>query len=609
MIFLVTLANESPGDGLPIGIILLDRVVKNFEALPLTHEAGIISPGGCPLITHPSSRIAKLLALLCLVILTSCNMSASSPASTPSERPEPTQTVPMDPTMTPFVPDLETPTPGILHLWLSQALPPTLKVTIHEMTSVGNRPVEMVEQMDTADVRVEAAPEVPLAEWIYAVVAPFPTLRDGISWEDLNLVWNGEHPDIETIYLPEENFYTIEGIFKRSPASNAVIIEEGKLLEQAWLDPAGIAIIPFESLEPRWKVLELDGISPIRKDFNPEIYPLTAVFGLSGKPNDLAGLLENLEWPRSNRSPEKLTILVMTGVTALTRATAWTMELKGITYPAEIIGPLLLDADITHISNEVSFYDSCPEPKPTREGLIFCSDPDYIQLLQAIDVDIIELTGNHLEDYGEEPFLDTLEMYHENGWGIFGGGKDLEEALQPFLIEHHGNKLAFLGCNSVGPTSVLAKEESAGATPCDYDSLFPQLQQLRAEGYLTIFTFQWNEYYRPKPTTEQVENFRAAIEAGAVIVSGSQAHQPQSMEFYGDGFIHYGLGNLFFDQMWSIEVRQEFIDRHVFYYGKYISTELLTAFLEDYAQPRLMTEEERRYFLEEIFSASGWPIQ
>ena len=61
------------------------------------------------------------------------------------------------------------------------------------------------------------------------------------------------------------------------------------------------------------------------------------------------------------------------------------------------------------------------------------------------------------------------------------------------------------------------------------------------------------------------------VDAGATIVSGSQAHHPMVMEFYGGSFIHYGLGNLFFDQMYNETypilqgTRKEFIDRHVFY--------------------------------------------
>ena len=78
-------------------------------------------------------------------------------------------------------------------------------------------------------------------------------------------------------------------------------------------------------------------------------------------------------------------------------------------------------------------------------------------------------------------------------------------------------------------------------------------------------------------------------------------------------WLHYGLGNLFFDQMSILmpngertsDTRREFIDRHIFYDGLYLGTELLTCMLEDYAQPRPMTDAERTAFLEEIFTAAA----
>jgi poly-gamma-glutamate synthesis protein (capsule biosynthesis protein) len=130
--------------------------------------------------------------------------------------------------------------------------------------------------------------------------------------------------------------------------------------------------------------------------------------------------------------------------------------------------------------------------------------------------------------------------------------------------------------------------------------------RLREDGYLPIFTFQWHENYMPAPTSSQREVFRAAAEAGAVAVSGSQAHQPQGFAFHDGAFIHFGLGNLFFDQMWSEAVRQEFVDRYVFYDGRLASVEVLTAYLEDWSRPRPMNPSEREAFLENIFAASGW---
>ena len=56
----------------------------------------------------------------------------------------------------------------------------------------------------------------------------------------------------------------------------------------------------------------------------------------------------------------------------------------------------------------------------------------------------------------------------------------------------------------------------------------------------------------------------------------------------------------------GLATRQEMADRHIIYRGRHISTELLTFMRDDYSQPRLMTLQERRDLLKEIFKASGW---
>ena len=189
------------------------------------------------------------------------------------------------------------------------------------------------------------------------------------------------------------------------------------------------------------------------------------------------------------------------------------------------------------------------------------------------------------------------------------------EARLPLLMEVNGNKLAFMGCNGKAAyTFVKATATSPGAADCDYDFFTKQISALKAQGYMVIFTFQHEECYYPGPCYKHEEGFRAVADAGATVVSGSQAHYPHLMEFRGDAFIHYGLGNLFFDQM-TYELpdgsvidgtRREFIDRHVFYDGKYLGVELLTAMLEDFSRPRPMNERERTQFLSDYFYFSGW---
>ena len=439
--------------------------------------------------------------------------------------------------------------------------------------------------------------------WIYALVSPFYTIPDEISFANLSSLWQGRETassEFSQIFLTAETKSALELILGEASETTVSEISAEDLASRVPSDEAFLAILPFESISPQWKVLRIDRQSPIDSDFEPSTYPLTLYIGCEGPS---AG--ENCQLPRSNYNPEHRTVVVMTGVTALTRATAYRMAIMGNTYPGKDIQSWLSSADITHISDEIPFAEDCPDPDPVASNLIFCSSPDRIELLEYIGADIIELSGNHMLDYGLDAIQLTLEMYENREWAYFAGGWDLADAQSPALITHHGNKLAFIGCNIVGPYGAFAGEGKPGATACsDLDWMVEEIHQLRADGYLPIATFQYAEDYTAYPTSQMVRDFERLADAGAIIVNGSQAHTPKLMVFYNDAFLHFGLGNLFFDQMQMTETRQEFIDRLVFYNGKLVSVELLTAMLEEYARPRPMTLQERSVFLSRIFSAA-----
>ena len=79
----------------------------------------------------------------------------------------------------------------------------------------------------------------------------------------------------------------------------------------------------------------------------------------------------------------------------------------------------------------------------------------------------------------------------------------------------------FLGCNSVGPESVWATEETPGAALCDYDELIAEVKKLIQEGYFPIVTFQQVEHDYYSVPTIQFAAFYHLAQAGATIVSGS----------------------------------------------------------------------------------------
>jgi poly-gamma-glutamate synthesis protein (capsule biosynthesis protein) len=487
-------------------------------------------------------------------------------------------------------------------LWLGSAIPPILRALVKSWN------IPLVNDPQFATYTLDVADSGSL--WIYALVVPFPTVADGVTYADLLSNWKGvpAGPLAGRAILMDDSTLAALTALWGEPASGSVrSVPAEELLETAWSEMSAWAIIPFEEIQPKWKVLAVDGQSPLHKDFDAATYPLKINFSLSAP--------AAFKLPETNRDPSKLTTVVLTGVTALVRATAVTMELKGVTYPGSLVRDWLRQADIAHVSNEVPFDKDCPHPTSGYRNFILCSDPKYMDLLLDVGVDIVELTGDHFADRGVQAMLDTLALYGENNLSYYGGGADAEEARQPLLMEVNGNKLAFMGCNGKRPEKYpKAGVNTPGAADCDYDFFVDQIRQLKAQGYMVIFTFQHEECYSSGPCFSHEKGFHAVADAGAIVVSGSQAHYPHLMEFRGDTFIHYGLGNLFFDQMTYIlpggevidETRREFIDRHVFYDGQYLGVELLSAMLEDYSRPRPMTEAERTLFLSDYFYFSGW---
>lgn len=492
-------------------------------------------------------------------------------------------------------------------VWLAPYLPPTLIKSV-----VLPEDFRIAESPGGSEVQLLVGNQDYVSSWIYALVVPFPTLTDQVAARDIKQSWKGDPtgPFAGKPLLMDESTMGVFSAWWGEPAAGStLVLPTDELVDFAWNNRPSWGIVPFENLDPGWKVLVVDGSSPYRKDFDPSSYALNVPFTLSGDSALKEELLLNSSLPTTNRNPQRLTFVALTGVTALVRATAFTMERSGIAYPAQDIGELLRSADLTHISNEIPFVPNCPSPNPSQQSLRFCSNPDYIALLEEVGTDIVELTGDHFGDWGPESMLYTLNMYEERDWNYYGGGYNINDARQARLVEHNGNRIAFIGCNAKGGGYATASANNPGAVACDLNWMENEIARLSEDGYLVIATFQHFEYYTYQPQPDQVRDSQRLAQAGASIISGSQAHQPQGMEFFKNTFIHYGLGNLFFDQYHFCTDNacdDGFIDWHVFYDGDYLGNDLITIVFEDYARPRLMTKEERAVLLNKVFSASNW---
>ncbi|WP_423225646.1 CapA family protein [Candidatus Amarolinea aalborgensis] len=566
------------------------------------------------------TKLLLALGVSALIALGACSQPSPSPAA-PTAAASPTTdaapaTAAAPPTAaptntTPTATPTSTPIPPKT-LALDLSAPAALRTEIVAWASAQG----VILITDTATATLTIGPRagdnaVLLAEQVYAAADWFATLRSGIASASLQGLWQGQPTDdgLQVLLVTEETARALTGLWG-PPGPTVAVVTAEDLLTRLWKEKTALAIAPFDALMPQMAALPVDGLNILARDLPLAQYPLavrTWISGDAGLAQALARALP-MQAPLTNRHTDHITSLIMTGVTAMARNTAYAIEQRGDpAFPARKIADVLSAADITHISNEIPFYTGC-EARPIKDLLVLCSKPAYMAAIKLVGADIIGLTGNHMLDYGIEPFLYTLDLYDKEGLPYYGGGRNDVEASRPLTITDHGNKLAFLGANSFGPEWNWADSKSPGARVYDPATMKQSITDIRPWADVILVEYQAEETYEYEPSYNNQIQFRATLADGADIVTGVQAHQPQAVEFSQDGrrIILYGLGNLFFDQMFADNVRQGLIPRHTIYEGRLLQTELLTTILEDYAQPRWATAAERERILKLVFAASGF---
>jgi poly-gamma-glutamate synthesis protein (capsule biosynthesis protein) len=160
-------------------------------------------------------------------------------------------------------------------------------------------------------------------------------------------------------------------------------------------------------------------------------------------------------------------------------------------------------------------------------------------------------------------------------------------------------------------TGALAGEGRAGANSYSESKMKNDIEEARENADVVVVDFQFQECYsyppsnviypicyKPLASPDQKGTFRKAVEFGADIVIGTQAHQPQTYEIYEGKLIFYGLGNLYFDQVYWIGTMHGLVLTHYMHNGKLIQTRLTTTNYGNDMQTYVSTGEERKLLLE-----------
>jgi poly-gamma-glutamate capsule biosynthesis protein CapA/YwtB (metallophosphatase superfamily) len=211
-------------------------------------------------------------------------------------------------------------------------------------------------------------------------------------------------------------------------------------------------------------------------------------------------------------------------------------------HPLQKVAPLLQAADIAFVNLEN------PLSADARFSGSFRASPGGADALRWAGIDVVSVANNHAFDAGEQGLFDTMHHLWRAGVGHVGGGRDLEDARRPFIIERNGIRVAFLGYTQFvnGGSNSFALPNRSGVAVLDPRIVKEDIRRVRDQVDFVAVSFHWGTENRQETEPEHRKFAHDIIDAGADIILGHHPHVPRGIEAYNGKVIVYSFGNLIF---------------------------------------------------------------
>lgn len=210
--------------------------------------------------------------------------------------------------------------------------------------------------------------------------------------------------------------------------------------------------------------------------------------------------------------------------------------------PFKYIGTFFKDADIGHVNLET------PLSSIGRHMGMFCSSPDFAEVLKENNINIVSIANNHSFDASESGFIETMGALKKRGIKFVGGGMNIDEARSGEVLDTNGVRVGFLGytalCNSLFRSLVTKKQP--GILPLYEPIILEDIKNLKKKCDFLIVAPHFDIENITKIHKNSIAIAHKMIDNGADLIIGNHAHVPKPIEIYKGKLIIYCLGSLVF---------------------------------------------------------------
>jgi len=316
-----------------------------------------------------------------------------------------------------------------------------------------------------------------------------------------------------------------------------------------------IGVIPVGALNLELKALKVDGIFPTFGNIRSQSYPKALQAYVYARGNGLFASREDVLQRLTDPAEGKWFSIIAGGDMMLARGAGTAVAARGSDYPFREIKAELDRHDIAcaNLESPVSARGSKFSP---AKGIYFRADPGVLPGIAWSGFDFLSLANNHSLDWGPAALSDTMDSLRNVGIRFAGAGTTADEAFEPAVFNVAGTSVAFIAINDVYPLSCSESGKTAMTLSLKDKTLGGRIKELEARYDIVIASVHAGVEYDRNQEEAKERAFRLLVDLGVDLVLGHHPHVVQDVEIYKGRVIAYSLGNLIFDQSWSVETSE-----------------------------------------------------
>lgn len=223
---------------------------------------------------------------------------------------------------------------------------------------------------------------------------------------------------------------------------------------------------------------------------------------------------------------------------------------------------VLLRTEYSVINLECSISSGEKRTPILKWGPSLLADESIVCLIKEIGFDCVTLANNHINDYGGDGVMNTINVLKMSNLNYVGAGKNLDESNTTLYKSFDDGKLAIINCCE--HEFSIATDKTPGANPLSLIRQYYAIQNAKKEAdYILLIVHGGNEDY-PLPSPRMKEVCHFFVDAGVDAIIQHHQHITSGYEVYHDKPIFYGLGNFYCEGKQNEEKRDGLLVNLVF---------------------------------------------